>query len=680
MNRLFFRTGRLASLIILSLFLVVLFKTETSKAVPSFEYPEYNVTIDIQEDSSYIVTEEIVNIIDGDGFHGLRRDIPLENKECIFNLNRVCGGFESIVPLGLWDDSKKSPDNGTTRYYFVDDGIVNSARFEWEIDSSEEGRSMNNEKITWYVQYQIYGGLQFLDNMTIFYWNTLPNDRAGYIDKAKIVIKFPDNIDLNQNKLTIFSPYEYQLDTDFKSNAFEFRLKNLSNFGDQNFTAAYEFSSKDFKYPGDMSPQPLTYKIKSPYFTNSIYINDLEVSTAAEDTFLIFPRGTFELEFRHFGYESLKEKLEIKTGDNFIEVELTPKPWMQAIIFLNYFLVVVGVAAIPYLMFKAYRKYLTSGRDLNKTKTIIPLYRPPKDVKPYLLGSLKDEKVDQRDITGSIIDLAYRGYIKIKEIKKGKDYELTKLKDFENSTELFQPEKDLLKALFDGKDKMNTASLSYTFVTKYKKLTTDIYTEMVSRKYFDESPEKTRGKYLGIGIATMVFGLLALILFSIILTVITGLLVIFTLGIALTSYGLMITLLSSSMPRKTEDGSKTLGEILGFKMYMETAERFRVQNLDPEDFEKYLSYAVVFGIEKQWAEKFKDIYKKTPDWLEAQGDLTDAIILSNLTNSFANSTTAKISSITQPTSSRGGSGWSGSFSSGGGFSGGGGGGGSVGGW
>ncbi len=48
----------------------------------------------------------------------------------------------------------------------------------------------------------------------------------------------------------------------------------------------------------------------------------------------------------------------------------------------------------------------------------------------------------------------------------------------------------------------------------------------------------------------------------------------------------------------------TRGELLkedwlGFKMYLETAERYRMQNLTPEIFEKYLPYAMIFGIEKK---------------------------------------------------------------------------------
>jgi len=123
-------------------------------------------------------------------------------------------------------------------------------------------------------------------------------------------------------------------------------------------------------------------------------------------------------------------------------------------------------------------------------------------------------------------------------------------------------------------------------------------------------------------------------------------------------------------------------EILGFKMYMDTAERYRVQNLTPETFEKFLSYAIVFGIEKQWAEKFKDIYKGQPDWYEGDLGTWNSIRLANSLAHFRSTTTSSMVSRPSSSSSSGwsGGGWSGGGGFSGGFSGGGGGGGGGGAW
>ena len=110
---------------------------------------------------------------------------------------------------------------------------------------------------------------------------------------------------------------------------------------------------------------------------------------------------------------------------------------------------------------------------------------------------------------------------------------------------------------------------------------------------------------------------------------------------------------------------------------MKTAERYTVQKLEPENFVKYLSYAIVFGIEKEWAKNFEGIYKGIPDWYEGSGSIYDAIWISSFARNFSNSTVQSMTPIS--TSSSSGSGFSGGGSFGG-FSGGGGGGGSSGGW
>ncbi len=82
---------------------------------------------------------------------------------------------------------------------------------------------------------------------------------------------------------------------------------------------------------------------------------------------------------------------------------------------------------------------------------------------------------------------------------------------------------------------------------------------------------------------------------------------------------------------------------------------------------EYLPYAIAFGVEKEWAEVFKDITIPNPAWYSENGGGTFAPV------SFAQSMHAFSSSVSSASSSSSGSG-------GGGSSGGGGGGGGGGGW
>lgn len=53
------------------------------------------------------------------------------------------------------------------------------------------------------------------------------------------------------------------------------------------------------------------------------------------------------------------------------------------------------------------------GKDPQLNKSIVVEYKAPEDLKPAEIGTLIDDRVDRRDITATIIDLAIRGYLKI---------------------------------------------------------------------------------------------------------------------------------------------------------------------------------------------------------------------------------------------------------------------------
>ena len=79
------------------------------------------------------------------------------------------------------------------------------------------------------------------------------------------------------------------------------------------------------------------------------------------------------------------------------------------------------------------------------------------------------------------------------------------------------------------------------------------------------------------------------------------------------AYGI-IRLIAPSEARLSQEGRELREEWLGFKLYMETAERYRLQNLTPDLFEKFLPYTMIFGIEKKWAKAFEGMQIAPPLW------------------------------------------------------------------
>jgi uncharacterized membrane protein len=138
------------------------------------------------------------------------------------------------------------------------------------------------------------------------------------------------------------------------------------------------------------------------------------------------------------------------------------------------------------------------------------------------------------------------------------------------------------------------------------------------------------------------------------------------------------------MKRPTMRGRKLLDEMLGFKDYLEIAEKDELNLRNPPEktpqlFEAYLPYALALGVDQRWAEKFTSVLASIrdpdgrpyhPGWYNGSWNVSN---LSSSTSAISSGLSSAIShSVSPPGSSSGGGG--------GGFSGGGGGGGGGGGW
>jgi uncharacterized membrane protein len=134
-------------------------------------------------------------------------------------------------------------------------------------------------------------------------------------------------------------------------------------------------------------------------------------------------------------------------------------------------------------------------------------------------------------------------------------------------------------------------------------------------------------------------------------------------------------LFGRNMPKKTPIGAQEANVGLSLKNFLASQERkLAFQSRNQMFFEKLLPYAVAFGVEKIWAQRFNDINLKQPDWYQGYGS-TPRFYPVNFVSSLNTSFTGLNRAVT-PTSSS--SGFSSGFS--GGSSGGGGGGGGGGSW
>jgi len=333
--------------------------------------------------------------------------------------------------------------------------------------------------------------------------------------------------------------------------------------------------------------------------------------------------------------------------------------------------------------FVMYYLWYTRGRDPKGRGTIIAQYGPPDNLMPSEVGTIIDEKVDDKDVSADIISLAVNGYLKITAIENKMgifgtgDYYLEKLKEG-NILQDFN--KKLMEGLFRSGGKVKLPELNNNFYNDLGAIKDKIYQSTVAKGYFPENPQSVRSKYLLTG-AAFIFISLFLSLFAEIFFGASG----SYRSESLISSAIIILIFSFIMPAKTKKGVDAKEYILGFKEYMSVAEKDRINfhnapEKNPERFEKLLPYAIALGVEKEWAKQFEGIYNQSPSWYsDSSGARFNSLVLANSLSNFSAVSNRSLSSLPPSSSHGGAAGGSSGFGSGG-FSGGGFGGGGGGSW
>jgi len=332
-----------------------------------------------------------------------------------------------------------------------------------------------------------------------------------------------------------------------------------------------------------------------------------------------------------------------------------------------------------YFCLRLWRKY---GRDPKLHKAEMVQYQPPEDIGPVESAMLlTNSSFSNNFISAGIINLAVKGVIKIKEIpKKGifgqKDFEITFLKDNLEETKTLSATEVTLATELKKHARGNVLkinSIKNKFYTSIPQIVQSGKDFLFQKKYLSEKSFRKRT----IMIVLWVFSIIATIGVSIFLVTQYFMTVNFAMAIiALILNDIVLLIFVFLMPSQTVAGAEKIWEIKGFKLFMTKAEKYRAPFHEKEGlFEKYLPYAMIFGVTKMWVENMKKIYGENyfntyhPIWYYGYVGNFDADTFSSSITDLSNSMASTLAS--SPSSSGSG---------GGGFSGGGGGGGGGGGW
>ncbi len=373
------------------------------------------------------------------------------------------------------------------------------------------------------------------------------------------------------------------------------------------------------------------------------------------------------------------------------------------------------------------------GKDPDKG-TIYPLFEPPPRYSPASIRFISKMGYDDKVFAAALVGLAVKGVIKIIEKPIGK-FNLVRLKN--DAPDLREEERTLLKGLFEKADTITlersnretikgtleafkkTLKKNYEKIYFYTNKAYFIVGAMISigtasiSAFFAGNPPFTVFLSIwlsiwSIGVTTLlimvykawreamrvsgtiklikIFSALFVTLFSIpfigaevfAISLLAEITSPFYIAM-LVALGVVNYLFYHLLKAPTMMGRRLLDKIEGFKLFLSTAERNRLDMFHPvnnslETFQRYLPFAIALDVENQWVEKFSGIINNAliegatrghTSWYS--GDISSDRSVGDMVNSIGDSLSSAVSTS---------SGSSGS----GGSSGGGGGGGGGGGW
>jgi uncharacterized membrane protein YgcG len=415
-----------------------------------------------------------------------------------------------------------------------------------------------------------------------------------------------------------------------------------------------------------------------------------------------------------FGYDSSTERCEIRMTDEGAEIvplalggyqnvsmvvgfepgtfrEGTPVDKTWPFVVLPW--VLLGVLAAAGLTAVALRRFLwrhAPGRGI-----IVPEYEGPEE-----LGVMSAAALLGRPAAGfpaQLVKLAVDDIVHLVEDPEEREHRRFRLDLLDRSAAVHAPDDRALRKLFEKKTK-DGASL--VLDRKNRRLGDRVASLTAQAKGSLRPAFLSRGERSPLR-RVIFWPALAVLVGAILLAVLCGIedvgstLLSITVPVAIVG-SLIVMAFSGKPERRTEKGTAAYEQLLGLRDYLQLAEADRLRvlqspegavrtRIDPSNpaavvklYERLLPWAIVWGVEKQWAAELAAHYGETTPPSSSLQFSSGFSSLASLGTTFAASSFA----TTPPVSSSSGSGGSSSssgFSSGGGFSGGGGGGGGGGG-
>ncbi len=572
---------------------------------------QYNSDIVVNKDGSINVVEKILYDFGDVPGHGIIRDLPVTYGSGADSVSVVFSDF-SVT------DESGNPYNFTQEsdYYATSLKVGDS-------DKTVIGQHW------YYLKYRAHSVVGDFSDHDELYWNVTGNYWDANVESSVVTVTVPGG-GVRGKSATCYSGEFGEANHDctaevVSDNSYKFTLTKPVYGGGFTIVAGFEKGVID---------EPAFLNVSSDPHYADVYVDGIFFGNLVYDLVkLRITPGEHEVLFKLSMYNNYSEKVNVVAGET-----KTVRAVLEKNAFWEFMSDIFPWILFGFGMLCVFLLWFFKGRDPKGRGVVMPLYEAPDKLSPGEVGVIYDEVAHLHDISASIVNMAVKGYLKIEKVEKDKkwyrfgdqsEYFFLLQKDATDAKDLEDFEKKIFAGIFPKgcKSRVSMQSLGKRFYPVLPKVKEALYKSMVDRKYFDTNPDDRRWNYRIVGFFIIVITFISGIALSILLD--SGFyMLIFVVGV-------VFFVVASYMPKKTIVGVEIYEKVLGFQMFLKATETDILKKMfSPMEykgvFEKYLPYAMVLGVEKEWAKQFEGLYKGMPDWYVGANQTNMFIFMNDL--------------------------------------------------
>ena len=287
---------------------------------------------------------------------------------------------------------------------------------------------------------------------------------------------------------------------------------------------------------------------------------------------------------------------------------------------LNFVFLVLGLLIPAAGLASLALLWRTRGRDPDLAPGAPTVSTPPSDLPAPLAGTLLDEQADVQDAVATLVDLGNRGVLRMTQIQDQtwmgppQDYEVERLQ--KDDAGLREHERLLLITLFGEGDQVRLSQARGTFAAAIPGIQAALHKEVAQEGLFVENPDLVRSRYRQGGILIAVVGVIGAIFVGGWLAPYTDLGWLPFAGLLL--LGGVLLWSAPHMPQRTRAGALAAQRWAAFRRHL-TGLTTGADAAGGDEFQRYLPYAVAFGLDRAWMERFAATGAPAPGWYQGGG-------------------------------------------------------------